>query len=233
MAIEGGATYGRSCIQGGFDTRSVEGQPVVGETGDDIYQVHTDGDGATQSEGWRPVLSVRPHEPVLHHRDLQNLPTVSPDIGTTTVANNQQARAAKSHFSADPFHGKSDTQVVQAFKEVFDDLRDKSQDRSGFFEKVRYVNIDRLYMMSKDPDETDSFGMRVRDPLTGLVNKQFNEQQVYLAKNLVERSGLFDSLLESTAARSSSIFGRLDEKGWLSNKHVDRWLESEKAKVAR
>lgn len=60
--------------------------------------------------------------------------------------------------SADPFHAKTDAQVVQAFRGMFDDFRDKSEDRTFFFEKHRYVKKDTLIEISKDPNQTDKNG---------------------------------------------------------------------------
>ncbi|OPA91604.1 hypothetical protein BFW86_08970 [Pseudomonas fluorescens] len=129
--------------------------------------------------------------------------------------------------SADPYHAKTDAQVVQAFSGMFDDLRDKSQDYSFFFEKHRYVKKDTLIEMSKDPDEITANGEAVRDPATGFPKKKYSEQQVYLAKNLVERPGLLASL-DSTKANGSNIFGSHNNDGWLKNYSIERWLENDR-----
>ena len=39
-------------------------------------------------------------------------------------------------FSSDPFHAKTNVELVQAFRAAFDELRDRSRDRTGFFESV-------------------------------------------------------------------------------------------------
>ena len=134
-----------------------------------------------------------------------------------------------SAFSPDPFHTKNNADLVRLFKEMFTELRVRSRDRMGFFEQICYVNIEVLAMMSKDPDELDSHGQVVLDPATGLPKKKYDEQQVYMAKNLVDRPGLLRSL-ENTADSGRRIFGSHHQAGWLSNKTLDRWLELQKAK---
>lgn len=129
--------------------------------------------------------------------------------------------------SADPYHAKTDAQVVQAFRGMFDDLRDTSEDRTFFFEKHRYVKKETIIEMSKDPDETDKNGQVVRDMATGFPKKKYSEQQVYMAKNLVERPGLLASL-DSTKANGTNIFGSHNDDGWLKNYSIDRWLENDK-----
>jgi len=134
-------------------------------------------------------------------------------------------------FSHDPFQAKTNAEVVQAFKNLFDTLRDAAQDRTVFFEKYGYVNIDQLVAMSRDPDQTDHNGNLVLDQATGLAQKQYSEEWVYMTKNLVERPGLLRSL-ENASANASGMFGS-HKAGWLSNKSLDRWLESDKAQKAR
>ncbi|QDG60808.1 hypothetical protein NIBR502773_25190 [Pseudomonas sp. NIBRBAC000502773] len=129
--------------------------------------------------------------------------------------------------SADPYHAKTDAQVVQAFRGMFDDLRDTSEDRTFFFEKHRYVKKETIIEMSKDPDETDKNGQVVRDMATGFPKKKYSEQQVYMAKNLVERPGLLASL-DSTKANGTNIFGSHNDDGWLKNYSIDRWLQNDK-----
>lgn len=63
----------------------------------------------------------------------------------------------------------------------------------------------------------------------GVRKKKYDEQQVYMAKNLVDRPGLLRSL-ENTADSGRRIFGSHHQAGWLSNKTLDRWLELQKAK---
>lgn len=134
--------------------------------------------------------------------------------------------------SADPFHSKTDAQVVQAFRGMFDDLRDQSEDYNFFFEKHRYVKKETLIEMSKDPDETDKQGQVVRDAATGFPKKKYSELQVYMAKNLVERPGLLASL-DSTKANGTNIFGSHNDDGWLKNYSIDRWLENDKEEKGR
>jgi len=129
--------------------------------------------------------------------------------------------------SADPFHAKTDAQVVEAFRGMFDELRDRSEDRSFFFEKHRYVKTDKIIEMSKDPNLTDEKGALVRDPDTGFAMKKYSPPQVYMAKNLVERPGLLASL-DSNKANGTSIFGSHNSDGWLKNYSLDRWLENDK-----
>ncbi|ROM49509.1 hypothetical protein BK651_26055 [Pseudomonas rhodesiae] len=134
--------------------------------------------------------------------------------------------------SADPFHSKTDAQVVQAFRGMFDDLRDQSEDYSFFFEKHRYVKKETLIEMSKDPDETDKQGQVVRDSATGFPKKKYSELQVYMAKNLVERPGLLASL-DGPKANGTNIFGSHNDDGWLKNYSIDRWLENDKEEKGR
>jgi len=129
--------------------------------------------------------------------------------------------------SADPFRAKTDAQVVQIFKGMFDDLRDKSEDRTFFFEKHRYVKKETIVEMSKDPNQTGNDGEPLRDARTGFPLKKYSEQQVYLAKNLMERPGLMASL-DSSKANGHKIFGGNNNEGWLKNHSLDRWLKNEK-----
>jgi len=132
-------------------------------------------------------------------------------------------------FSPDPFHAKSNAELIEVFKVMFTELRDRSRDRKGFFEHIGYVNIELLVAMSKDPDELDGQGEPVLDPATGLARKKYDEQQVYMAKNIVDRPGLLQSL-ESAHGSGRRIFGSHHQAGWLSNKTLDRWLEHKKAR---
>ncbi|WP_248751643.1 hypothetical protein [Pseudomonas sp. MWU15-20650] len=129
--------------------------------------------------------------------------------------------------SADPFHAKTDRQVVETFRGMFDELRDKSEDWNFFFQKHRYVKVDKLIEMSKDPDEIGKNGEVVRDPATGFPKKKYSELQVYMAKNLVERPGLLASL-DSNKANGTNIFGSHNDDGWLKNYSIDRWLKNDK-----
>ncbi|MDQ0655078.1 hypothetical protein [Pseudomonas cedrina] len=135
--------------------------------------------------------------------------------------------------SADPFHAKTDAQVVEAFRGMFDDLRDKSEDYNFLFgaQKHRYVNKDTIIEMSKDPNQLGNNGEPLRDARTGFPLKKYSEQQVYLAKNLLERPGLMASL-DSYKANGHSIFGSRNDDGWLKNYSIDRWLENDKKERA-
>lgn len=131
--------------------------------------------------------------------------------------------------SADPFHAKSDADVVKEFRGMFDDLRDKSVDYEPFFgaQKHRYVKKDTIIEISKDPNQLGNNGEPLRDVRTGFPLKKYSEKQVYLAKNLLERPGLMASL-DSCKANGYCIFGSRNDDGWLKNYSIDRWLENEK-----
>ena len=146
----------------------------------------------------------------------------------TSAGDSQIGNTNPNTQSADPFHAKTDAQVVQAFKGMFDDFRDKSEDRTFFFEKHRYVKKDTIIEISKDPNQTDKNGEALRDVRTGFPLKKYSEQQVYLAKNLLERPGLMASL-DSYKANGYNIFGSHNDDGWLKNYSIDRWLENDKA----
>ncbi|QJI28399.1 type III secretion effector protein [Pseudomonas sp. ADAK18] len=128
-------------------------------------------------------------------------------------------------FSPDPFHAKTNVELVQAFQAMFEAFRDKSQDRTVFFEKIGYVKIERLVAISKDPNEIDTRGDVVLDLVTGLPRKKYDEQHVYMSKNLVYRPGLLRSL-ESIQASGRRMFGSHYQRGWLSNKDVECWLKN-------
>ncbi|MBT9300256.1 MULTISPECIES: type III secretion effector protein [Pseudomonas] len=130
-------------------------------------------------------------------------------------------------FSSDPFHAKTNVELVQAFRAAFDELRDRSRDRTSFFESVGYVQIERLVSISRDPDEMDKEGVVIRDPATGLPKKMYSEQLVYMSKNLVDRPRLLNSL-ERIHSGWRRIYGSHYQKGWLSNKDLDGWLENNK-----
>nr|WP_314565195.1 hypothetical protein [uncultured Pseudomonas sp.] len=148
----------------------------------------------------------------------------------TSAGDSQIGNTNPNTQSADPFHAKTDAQVVQAFKGMFDDLRDKSEDRTFLFgtQRHRYVKKDTIIEISKDPNQTGNNGEPLRDVRTGFPLKKYSEQQVYLAKNLMERPGLMASL-DSYKANGYSPFGSLNDDGWLKNYSIDRWLENDKA----
>ncbi|WP_241194676.1 hypothetical protein [Pseudomonas orientalis] len=129
--------------------------------------------------------------------------------------------------SADPFHSSSNYQVVTEFRGMFDQLMDESKTFSWPWDKHRFVKTDTLVEMSKDPDELDSKGNVVRDPANGFPKKKYSERQVYLAKNIIERPGLLDSL-DSYKANGYAFTGSRNNDGWLKNYSIDRWLENDK-----
>lgn len=131
-------------------------------------------------------------------------------------------------FSSDPFHAKTNVELVQAFRDAFDELRDRSRDRANFFEQVGFVQIDRLVSISQDPDETDTQGTVIRDPATGLPKKMYSEQLVYMSKNLVDRPRLLNSLARIHSGWRR-IYGSRYQKEWLSSKDLDGWLENNKS----
>jgi hypothetical protein len=182
-----------------------------------------------------PATSAVPERVIMLFREVVNRPrlnqailgkdrNVTPESLSTAAA--LVGNTNPNTQSADPYHAKTDLQVVQAFRALFDDIRDTSEDYSFFFEKHRYVKKDTIIEMSKDPDETDKNGQAVRDPATGFPKKKYSENQVYITKNLVER-GLLDSL-DSNKANGTSIFGSHNHDGWIKNYSVDRWMENEK-----
>lgn len=134
-------------------------------------------------------------------------------------------------YSEDPYQAMSNAQVVQAFRGMFDQLRDKSEDRTFFFEKHRYVKKDTIVEMSKDPDAIDKQGNVVRDPSTGLPKKKYGEREVYMAKNLAERPGLLASL-DSEKANGVRWLGSHNDDGFLKNYSLDRWLKNDKKEKA-
>jgi hypothetical protein len=134
--------------------------------------------------------------------------------------------------SLDPFHAKTNAQVVEAFRGMFDDLRDTSEDRTFPFEKHRYVKKDKIIEMSRNPDETDKNGQVVLDPTTLLPKKKYSAHQVAVGINLVERPGLLASL-DSTKANGTNIFGSHNDDGWLKNYSIDRWLKNDKEEKGR
>ncbi len=131
-------------------------------------------------------------------------------------------------FSSDPFHAKTNVELVLAFRAAFDELRDRSRDRTSFFESVGYVQIETLVSISRDPDETDKSGAVILEPATGLPKKMYSEQLVYMSKNLVDRPRLLNSL-ERIHSGWRRIYGGHYQKGWLSNKDLDGWLENNKS----
>ncbi|WP_246500170.1 hypothetical protein [Pseudomonas cyclaminis] len=183
-----------------------------------------------------PGTSAVPERVIMLFRETVNRPRLNQAVlgkdrhltaeSLSTAAGSLVGNTNPNTQSADPYHAKTDLQLVQAFRAMFDDIRDTSEDYSFFFEKHRYVKKDTILEMSKDPDETDKNGQTVRDPATGFPKKKYSENQVYITKNLVER-GLLDSL-DSNKANGTSIFGSHNHDGWIKNYSVDRWMENEK-----
>ncbi|QOQ78242.1 type III secretion effector protein [Pseudomonas poae] len=133
-------------------------------------------------------------------------------------------------FSQDPFHGQGNAKVVQALQGYFKLLRDKSKDRTVFFETLEYMEIALLKNVMNDPDDSDSQGLPILDPATGLPAKKYSEHCVYTAKNIIERPGLLRSLQRVNTLR---LFGRPKDEEWLCNKSLGRWLEQHEAHKAR
>ena len=133
-------------------------------------------------------------------------------------------------FSEDPFHGQGNADVVQALQGYFKQLRDKPKDRTVFFETLEYLEIALLRTVMTDPDDTDSRGLPILEPFTGLPRKQYSEHCVYTAKNIVERPGLLRSL---ERANNMRLLGRPKHEGWLCNRSLERWLEQYEAHKAR
>ena len=64
---------------------------------------------------------------------------------------------------------------------------------------------------------------------TGIERKKYDEQQVYMAKNIVDRPGLLRSL-ENADGSGRRMFGSHHQAGWLSSKTLDRWLGHQKTR---
>lgn len=146
------------------------------------------------------------------------------------AAQTLQGNSSPSVFSQDPFHAQGNTQVVQALQGEFEQLRDKSQDRTFFFEQHQYVEIATLKAVMQDPHAVDREGVPVLDPSSGMPRPKYSELCVYTAKNILERPGLLPSLIRANGTR---LFGPPQKEGWLSNKSLERWLEQDQARKAR
>ncbi|KAF2406844.1 type III secretion effector protein [Pseudomonas antarctica] len=141
-----------------------------------------------------------------------------------------RGNSSRGAFSQDPFHGQGNAEVVQALQGYFKQLRDKPKDRTVFFEALEYVDIALLKTVMNDPDATDSQGMLMLEPATGLPRKKYSEHCVYTAKNIIERPGLLRSLERASNTR---LFGRPKHDGWLCSRSLERWLELHEAHKAR
>ncbi|WLH70343.1 type III secretion protein [Pseudomonas sp. FP2309] len=141
-----------------------------------------------------------------------------------------QGNSSPGVFSQDPFHVKSNAHVVQALQGQFEQLRDRTQDRTYLFEQHQYVEIATLKTVMQDPYAVDQQGVPVLDPFTGMPRPRYSEFCVYTAKNIVERPGLLSALERANATR---LFGPFQKDGWLSNKSLERWLEQDEAYKAR
>ncbi|NVZ54456.1 type III secretion effector protein [Pseudomonas sp. B6002] len=137
-----------------------------------------------------------------------------------------QGNSSPSVYSQDPFHAQGNAQVVQAFQGLFEQLRDKTKDRTYFFEPHQFVEIVTLKAVMQDPYDVDPQGEAVLEPSTGMPRPKYSELCVYTAKNIIERPGLLRSLERANGAR---LFGPPYQEGWLSNKSLDRWLEQDEA----
>lgn len=141
-----------------------------------------------------------------------------------------QGNSSPSVFSQDPLHAQGNAQVVQALQGQFEQLRDKSKDRTFLFEHHQYVEIATLKVVMQDPYDVDRQGAPVLEPSTGMPRPKYSELCVYTAKNILERPGLLRSLERANGTR---LFGPPHHQGWLSNKSLDRWLEQDEARKAR
>ncbi|MGA9702529.1 type III secretion protein [Pseudomonas sp.] len=141
-----------------------------------------------------------------------------------------QGNSSPSLFSQDPFHGQGDAKVIQALQDpCFEELRDKTKDRTFLFEPHKYLAIATLKAVMQDPYEVDQHGAPVLEPSTGMPKHKYSELCVYTAKNILERPGLLAALERANGAR---LFGPQHKEGWLSNKSLDRWLEQDEARKA-
>lgn len=141
-----------------------------------------------------------------------------------------QGNSSPSLFSQDPFHAHGNAQVVQALQGQFEQLRDKTRDRTFLFEHHQYLEIATLKAVMQDPYDVDQLGAPVLEPSTGMPRPKYSELCVYTAKNILERPGLLPALARASGAR---LFGPPHKEGWLSNKSLDRWLEQDEAHKAR
>lgn len=148
----------------------------------------------------------------------------------TTAARALQGNSSPSLFSQDPFHAQGNAQVVQALQGQFEQLRDKTRDRTFLFEQHQYLEIATLKAVMQDPYDVDQRGAPVLEPSTGMPRPRYSELCVYTAKNILERPGLLPALERASGAR---LFGPPHRQGWLSNKSLDRWLEQDEAHKAR
>ncbi|SFI81360.1 MULTISPECIES: hypothetical protein [unclassified Pseudomonas] len=144
----------------------------------------------------------------------------------TKASNSQVGNTNPNTQSADPFHSKSDAQVIKAFLDKFNVLRDKSQDFDVLFglEKRRYMKTDTVTYISTDPDVTDKNGQPVLDPRTRFPLKKFPEIDVYMCRNIQER-GLLDRM-DGYEANGYNIFGSRNDDGWLKRSSIERLHES-------
>ncbi len=140
------------------------------------------------------------------------------------AANTMMGNTNPNVHSADPFHSKLNHQVVEVLRGKFPEWRDKSLDY-WLFGKHQYVRTKKILEMAKDPDETTKKGEVVRDTATGFPKKKYSEHEVYLAKNLVERTGLLASL-DSNKANGTNPFGSHNDDGLLKNFSIDRWQKN-------
>lgn len=141
-----------------------------------------------------------------------------------------QGNSSAGVFSQDPLHALGNARVVQALQGQFEQLRDKSKDRTFLFEQHQYVEVATLKRVMQDPYDVDREGVPVLEPSTGMPRPKYSELCVYTAKNILERPGLLRSLERANGTR---LFGPPHREGWLSNKSLDRWLEQDEARKAR
>ncbi|BDB18831.1 hypothetical protein cym2001_21960 [Pseudomonas sp. CYM-20-01] len=138
--------------------------------------------------------------------------------------------SSPSEFSQDPFHAQDNDCVVQALKNLFEQLRDPTKDRTFLFEPYQYLAIETLMKVMQDPYDVDHDGVPMLESSTGMPKPKYSELCVYTAKNIIERPGL---LLSLERVNSPRLFGPPHHAGYLSNKSLDLWRERYKGRKAR
>jgi hypothetical protein len=146
------------------------------------------------------------------------------------AAQTMKRNSSPSVFSVDPFHAQGNVHVVKALQDQFEQLRDKSQDRTFLFEQYQYVEIATLEAIMKDPYAFDPQGTPVLDPSNGMQRPKYSRLWVFTAKNILGRLGLLPSLIRANGAR---LFGPPQKEGWLSKQSLERWQEEELARKSR
>ncbi len=131
-----------------------------------------------------------------------------------------QGNSSPSVFSQDPFHAQSNTQVVQALQGHFEQLRDKSQDRTFLFEQHQYVEIATLKAVMQDPYAVDPQGIASAGSVHRHAQAQVQRALRLHRKEHSERPGLLPSLERANGTR---LFGP-PHKGRLAQQQKSRSL---------